>query len=128
MRALHLAASHNEAEIVSMLIDAGADLRCFDEENGTPLHFACMEGNVKIVMKLFEAAEGQGWVVVQEVSEIYVFISSYTCYADRVLGSCWFSGYRGDMVAQRYNAGLAIKRTLVRIPLWYRFEVWAFAF
>ena len=77
MRALHLAASHNEAEIVTMLIDAGADLRCFDEENGTPLHFACMEGNVKIVMKLFEAAEGQGWVVVQEVSERRVFMSSY---------------------------------------------------
>lgn len=69
MRALHLAASHNEAEIMSMLIEVGADLRCFDEENGTPLHYACMEGNVKIVKMLFDAAESQGWVVVQSVSE-----------------------------------------------------------
>ncbi|KAI0226875.1 hypothetical protein LSAT2_022672 [Lamellibrachia satsuma] len=67
MRALHLAASHNEAEIMSMLIEVGADLRCFDEENGTPLHYACMEGNVKIVKMLFDAAESQGWVVVQSM-------------------------------------------------------------
>ena len=68
MRPLHLAASHNEAEIVSMLIEAGAELRCFDEENGTPLHYACMEGNVKIVNLLFDAAERQGWVAVQQAS------------------------------------------------------------
>lgn len=67
MRSLHLAASHNEAEIASMLIEAGAELRCFDEENGTPLHYACMEGNVKIVKMLFDAAETQGWVVVQQM-------------------------------------------------------------
>ena len=43
-----------------MLIDAGAKLRCCDQEKVTPLHYACAEGNVKITQMLFEAAKKRG--------------------------------------------------------------------
>ncbi len=48
MTALHLAASHDEVEVCRMLIERSANLRCCDEEMGTPLHFACMEGSEKV--------------------------------------------------------------------------------
>ena len=57
MTALHMAASHNEIEIVRMLIAEKAMLRCTDEEQATPLHYACMEGGVEIVKLLFEQCE-----------------------------------------------------------------------
>ena len=70
MTALHMAASHNQAEIVKMLIDSGANLRCKDEEDSTPLHAAAAEGNLKIVRMLFEAgARLDGWVTIQSVSD-----------------------------------------------------------
>ena len=59
MTALHMAASHNEIEIVRMLIGANAMLRCTDEEFATPLHYACMEGGIEIVNLLFEQCEQQ---------------------------------------------------------------------
>ena len=69
MTALHMGASHNQAEIVKMLIDAGANLRCKDEEDSTPLHAAATEGNLRIVRMLFEAgARLDGWVTIQSVS------------------------------------------------------------
>ena len=57
MTALHMAASHNEIEIVRMLIAEKAMLRCTDEEQATPLHYACMEGGVEVVKLLFEQCE-----------------------------------------------------------------------
>ena len=71
MTALHMASSHNQAEVVKMLIVAGANLRCKDEEDSTPLHAAASEGNLKIVRMLFEAgARLDGWVTIQSVSII----------------------------------------------------------
>ena len=68
MTALHLAASHDEKEVVRMLIEQGANLRCVDEDMDTPLHYACMEGSADIVNMLFEAGEKQhGWVTVSQV-------------------------------------------------------------
>lgn len=68
MTALHMAASHNQAEIVKMLIDSGANLRCKDEEDSTPLHAAASEGNLRIVRMLFEAgARLDGWVTIQSM-------------------------------------------------------------
>ena len=50
MTALHTAASHGSVQVCKLLLDAGCDLRCFDEEDMTPLHFAAMEGHIgKIV-------------------------------------------------------------------------------
>ena len=48
MTPLHLAASHNEVEIVKMLLEAKANIRCVDEDMATPLHYACMEGNIEV--------------------------------------------------------------------------------
>ena len=71
MTAIHLAASHNETEICRMLIDKGANLRCSDEDMCTPLHYACMEGNVDIAQLLFDAGERvDGWVTVSAVSTV----------------------------------------------------------
>ena len=55
MTALHMAALHNEAEIVQMLIKAGANIRCCDGNMATPLHYAAMEGSVVVAKMLFEA-------------------------------------------------------------------------
>ena len=54
MTALHCAALEGSVKIAKMLIDAGACLRCFDEEGMTPLHFAAMEGSLDVAQYLFE--------------------------------------------------------------------------
>ena len=46
MTALHTAASHGCVQVCKLLLDAESDLRCFDEEAMTPLHFAAMEGHL----------------------------------------------------------------------------------
>jgi len=45
MTALHSAASHGSSEVCDLLLQRGADIRCRDEEDMTPLHFAAMEGH-----------------------------------------------------------------------------------
>ena len=51
-----------------MLIEAKSNLRCSDEDDATPLHYACMEGSMEIAQMLFDAAEAQnGWVMVTKV-------------------------------------------------------------
>ena len=67
--ALHMAASHNQVEIAHMLIDAGANLRCIDNEQSTPLHHACSEGNVELVQSFFEAGakSPEAWVMISNV-------------------------------------------------------------
>jgi len=63
-----MAASHNQTLCVKMLIRAGVNLRCKDDEDTTPLHAACTEGNIDIVKKLFNAgAKNDGWVTIQAV-------------------------------------------------------------
>ena len=68
--ALHMAAIHNQVEIALMLIDAGANLRCIDNEQSTPLHHACSEGNVELVQSFFEAGakSPEAWVMISNVS------------------------------------------------------------
>ena len=53
-----------------MLIDAGADVMCIDKERSTPLHHACMEGNIDMVQLLFDAGarSKESWVKINEVS------------------------------------------------------------
>ncbi|KAK3103049.1 hypothetical protein FSP39_016076 [Pinctada imbricata] len=68
MRALHMAATHNQVEIIELLIESNAELRCKDNEDLTPLHCAAGEGNIIIVQKLFEAAAKQdGWVTISNM-------------------------------------------------------------
>ena len=76
MTALHIAASHNQTEIVKMLIDGGPYLRCKDDEDSTPLHAAAAKGSLKIVRMLFEAgASLDGWVTIQSVCYFILLIS-----------------------------------------------------
>ena len=46
MTALHCACSNGSVEVVKVLIENNADLRCTDEEDMRPLHFAAMEGHL----------------------------------------------------------------------------------
>lgn len=69
MTALHMSSTHNTVEIARMLIEAGAKLRCQDNEELTPLHCSAAEGNLDIVKLLFEAgAQLDGWVTINNVS------------------------------------------------------------
>ena len=71
MTALHMAATHNSVEITRMLIEAGAQLRCKDNEDLTPLHCAASEGNIEIVQLLFQAgAKQDGWVTISNVGHL----------------------------------------------------------
>lgn len=64
-----MAATHNQQDICSMLLESGCELRCQDNEKITPLHCAATEGQLGIVKILFEAAESRGsWVSVSDVS------------------------------------------------------------
>ena len=60
MTPLHMACTHGNVEIASMLIAHGANLRSTDYENSTPLHAASLEGHLGIVQLLFEAGDKQG--------------------------------------------------------------------
>lgn len=56
MTALHWAASHGDAELVGMLLVAGANVRATTRLNGyTPLFLAARDGNAAAVAKLLEA-------------------------------------------------------------------------
>lgn len=54
MTALHSAALEGAVKVAKVLVEAGACLRCFDEEGMTPLHFAAMEGSLEVAHYLFE--------------------------------------------------------------------------
>lgn len=72
-----MAATHNCVEIARMLIEAGTQLRCKDNEELTPLHCAAMEGNIEIVQLLFQAgAKQDGWVTISNVSMADYLVSS----------------------------------------------------
>ena len=46
MTALHCATSNGSIDVAKVLINKGAELRCTDEEDMRPLHFAAMEGHL----------------------------------------------------------------------------------
>ena len=54
---LHCAVTHSDAKVVKALLDAGADLRAKDNEDRTPIHLACIEGNIDTVLVLLEHVE-----------------------------------------------------------------------
>ena len=62
-----------------MLLDAGANLMCRDKELSTPLHHAASEGNMDLVMMLFEAGARtkEAWVTLTEVSSLVVFMVDF---------------------------------------------------
>ena len=60
MRALHLAATHKNEEIVKILVSKKAKVRCFDNMGRTPLYYACKEDAIGVAELLIEQAEKQG--------------------------------------------------------------------
>ena len=52
---LHLAAARGHADVVKLLIDAGADLNKGDMHNNTPLHLAAARGHADVVKLLIDA-------------------------------------------------------------------------
>ena len=55
--ALH-SAVYGEAEVVQVLIDAGADIDTKNNEGNSPLHYACEEGSLDAVKMLVRAGAG----------------------------------------------------------------------
>ena len=54
--ALHVALQGGgHADVMQLLVDAGADIEAKDIQGATPLHFACMGGELDIVQKLLKA-------------------------------------------------------------------------
>ncbi|XP_044178516.1 transient receptor potential cation channel subfamily A member 1 homolog [Acropora millepora] len=51
---LHCAVTCSDGKVVKALLDAGADLRAKDDEDRTPIHLACIEGNIDAVLVLLE--------------------------------------------------------------------------
>jgi hypothetical protein len=48
MRPIHMATTHKQESICSMLLEAGCEIRCQDNEKLTPLHCATTEGRIEI--------------------------------------------------------------------------------
>ena len=48
MTPLHIAAIYGHADIVRILVEAGCNVRCKDDDLGTPLQFASAEGNLEV--------------------------------------------------------------------------------
>ncbi|CAI9718034.1 transient receptor potential cation channel subfamily A member 1 homolog [Octopus vulgaris] len=68
MTALHTAARYNQKAVAEALINAGAKIRCFDDERCTPLFYACFHGCLDIVNLLFDAATKEDeWIVCYEL-------------------------------------------------------------
>ncbi|KAK2177685.1 hypothetical protein NP493_585g01008 [Ridgeia piscesae] len=73
MRALHLAATHKNEEIVEILLSKGAKVRCFDNNRRTPLYYACKEDAVGVAERLIKQAEKQGKKdMVSKASTIFI--------------------------------------------------------
>ena len=51
MTPLHIASIYGHADIVQFLVDAECNVRCKDEDLGTPLQFAAAEGNLEVSFK-----------------------------------------------------------------------------
>ena len=56
--ALHCAADEKHADVVDVLIDAGADIEIKDDTGSSPLHVACRSGALAVVKLLVKAGAG----------------------------------------------------------------------
>ena len=54
-RPLHIAANHNHAQVVEVLLRAGADVNSRDKRGGTPLFYAAREDSAEAVIALLKA-------------------------------------------------------------------------
>ncbi|OQR80937.1 hypothetical protein ACHHYP_16980 [Achlya hypogyna] len=72
---LHLACMHNEAHMVTLLIEAGAHINSMDKYGDTPLHLACRHADIHIVQELLDQfastaiVNRRGWTALEEAEE-----------------------------------------------------------
>ena len=53
MTPLHMCSVYGNVSIAKRLIDYGANIRCKDTDNGTPLQFAAAEGNLEVTSSYY---------------------------------------------------------------------------
>ena len=51
---LHFAATNGDVELVSLLLDRGAEINAATQDGWTALHFACLRGNEGLVQLLLD--------------------------------------------------------------------------
>jgi ankyrin repeat protein len=62
MTPLHTACCQCESDIARQLILAGADIRCVDDEQSTPLHETATVGDTKILRVILDSCKkGDQW-------------------------------------------------------------------
>ena len=82
--ALFYAIHQNHADVVQVLIDAGADIEVKDQSGCSPLHLACLSGELELVKMLVKAGAG-------------------VCVTDNAGRTCFmFAAYHGHTETVRY--------------------------
>ena len=80
--ALHIAAQNNHAEVVEVLIDAGADIEAKDEDGSSPLHCACRRGALNAVKLLVKA--GAEVCVTDNIGDTCLMYAAYHGHIETV--------------------------------------------
>ena len=52
---LHLAAQYSSSSIVKVIVEAGADVNCHDDDGDTPLHYAAEHNDISVVKMLVDS-------------------------------------------------------------------------
>ena len=85
--ALHYASGEGDADVVQVLIDAGADIEEKDEKGRSPLHCACVSGALDIVKMLVEAGvvrAGAGVFVTDSNGDTCLSLAAYFGHTETV--------------------------------------------
>ena len=80
--ALHCAADQKHADVVEVLIDAGADIDMKDNMGGTPLHWTCRLGALDVMKLLVKAGAGVG--VTDNDGNTCLILAAYSGYTETV--------------------------------------------
>ena len=79
---LHCAVLEKHADVVHVLIDAGADIETKDEKGRSPLHCACRSGKLAVVKMLVKA--GAGVRVTDNIGDTCLTLAAFNGYTDIV--------------------------------------------
>ena len=80
--ALHYAGKHKHADVVQVLIDAGADIEAKTDKGHSPLHLASRSGEVATVMKLVEG--GADVRATDDEGNTCLILAAYNGHTDTV--------------------------------------------
>lgn len=110
--ALHAACRGGHHEIVTVLLEAGAQVDPVDANGDTPLTMACLRGHLQAVKVLLDAGADKDAVVVRSG---YTPLHSAACYGHlEVVRELCRRGARGMLRKNRYN------RTPLDLAYWCR--------